>query len=121
MNSTSETFESSEIFRGETIHVAAGPLLAKACRQIKSCRTSQACVTDAFNLPVKKIIHTVGPRYAAKYHTAAENALCHCIWSCLEALVEEKLRSIAFGCIYTHAKGFPRDVGAHVTARTIRR
>ena len=121
VNSTSETFETSEIFRGETIHVAAGPLLGKACRQIKSCRTSQACVTDAFNLPVKKIIHTVGPRYAVKYHTAAENALCHCIWSCLEALVEENLRSIAMGCIYTHAKGFPRDVGAHVTARTIRR
>ena len=109
VNSTSETFESCEVFRGETIHVAAGPNLAKACREIKACRTSQACVTDAFNLPVvKKIIHTVGPRYAAKYHTAAENALCHCIWSSLEKLVEEKLRTIAIGCIYTRAKGFPR-------------
>ena len=122
VNSTSETFESCEVFRGETIHSAAGPNLVKACRQIKSCRTSQACATDAFDIPVvKKIIHTVGPRYAAKYHTAAENALCHCIWSSLEVLVEEGLRTIALGCIYTHAKGFPRETGAHITCRTIRR
>ncbi|QDZ21315.1 hypothetical protein HOP50_05g38460 [Chloropicon primus] len=122
VNSTSETFESCEVFRGETIHVAAGPNLIKACRQIKSCRTSQACATEAFDIPVvKKIIHTVGPRYATKYHTAAENALCHCIWSSLEVLVEEKLRTIAMSCIYTHAKGFPRETGAHITSRTIRR
>ncbi|KAK8672320.1 hypothetical protein V6N13_110693 [Hibiscus sabdariffa] len=32
-----------------------------------------------------RVIHTVGPKYAVKYQTAAENALSHC---CLEILTE---------------------------------
>jgi O-acetyl-ADP-ribose deacetylase (regulator of RNase III) len=39
----------------------------------------------------RKVIHTVGPKYAVKYHTAAENALSHCYRSCLELLIENGL------------------------------
>jgi O-acetyl-ADP-ribose deacetylase (regulator of RNase III) len=39
----------------------------------------------------RKVIHTVGPKYAVKYHTAAESALSHCYRSCLELLVENGL------------------------------
>ncbi|KAG6495010.1 hypothetical protein ZIOFF_042800 [Zingiber officinale] len=46
----------------------------------------------------KKVIHTVGPKYAVKYHTAAENANGY----------------IATGCIYTEAKNYPREPAAHV-------
>lgn len=41
---------------------------------------------------LRKVIHTVGPKYAVKYHTAAENALSHCYRSCLELLIENGLR-----------------------------
>ncbi|KAL6648790.1 hypothetical protein ACP70R_013014 [Stipagrostis hirtigluma subsp. patula] len=61
-----------------------------------------------------KVIHTVGPKYAVKYHTAAENALSHCYRSCLELLIENGLESIATGCIYTEAKNYPREPAAHV-------
>ena len=40
----------------------------------------------------RRVIHTVGPRYAVRYHTAAENALSHCYRSCLELLVEQGLQ-----------------------------
>ncbi|RRT75192.1 hypothetical protein BHE74_00006209 [Ensete ventricosum] len=40
----------------------------------------------------RKVIHTVGPKYAVKYHTAAENALSHCYRSCLELLIENGLQ-----------------------------
>ncbi|GJM84673.1 hypothetical protein PR202_ga00366 [Eleusine coracana subsp. coracana] len=43
------------------------------------------------NAPPWKVIHTVGPKYAVKYHTAAENALSHCYRSCLELLIENGL------------------------------
>jgi hypothetical protein len=94
----------------------------------------------------RKVIHTVGPKYASKYHTAAENALSHCYRSCLEMLIDLDLKrftclsflltlisicehiaffdstfgvlcvmcSIAFGCIYTEANGYPREEAAHV-------
>ncbi|MQL73575.1 hypothetical protein Taro_005930 [Colocasia esculenta] len=61
-----------------------------------------------------RVIHTVGPKYAVKYHTAAENALSHCYRSCLELLIENGLQSIATGCIYTEAKNYPREPAAHV-------
>lgn len=92
----------------------------------------------------RRVIHTVGPKYAVKYHTAAENALSHCYRSCLELLIENGLQrwaaiailfyfsflfffflqkvtllgkficSIAMGCIYTEAKNYPREPAAHV-------
>lgn len=43
-------------------------------------------------IPCRRIVHTVGPKYAVKYHTAAENALSHCYRSCLELLIDNGLR-----------------------------
>ncbi|XP_059308615.1 uncharacterized protein LOC132059835 isoform X2 [Lycium ferocissimum] len=80
-----------------------------------------AKVTNAYELPARRVIHTVGPKYAVKYHTAAENALSHCYRSCLELLIENGLKSIAMGCIYTEAKNYPREPAAHVAIRTVRR
>jgi len=80
-----------------------------------------AKMTNAYDLPARKVIHTVGPKYAVKYHTAAENALSHCYRSCLELLIENGLESIATGCIYTEAKNYPREPAAHVAIRTVRR
>ncbi|KAK9116589.1 hypothetical protein Sjap_015536 [Stephania japonica] len=80
-----------------------------------------AKVTNAYDLPARRVIHTVGPKYAVKYHTAAENALSHCYRSCLELLIENGLKSIAVGCIYTEAKNYPREPAAHVAIRTVRR
>ncbi|CAO2828339.1 unnamed protein product [Amaranthus hypochondriacus] len=103
------------------LHAAAGPGLAEECATLGGCRTGMAKMTSAYDLPARKVIHTVGPKYAVKYHTAAENALSHCYRSCLELLIENGLRSIAMGCIYTESKNYPREPAAHVAIRTVRR
>ncbi|XP_042404541.1 ganglioside-induced differentiation-associated protein 2-like [Zingiber officinale] len=72
------------------------------------------------NLRGRKVIHTVGPKYAVKYHTAAENSLSHCYRSCLEILIENGLQRIATGCIYTEAKNYPREPAAHVAIKIVK-
>ena len=42
------------------------------------CRTGEAKITQGFDLPARHIIHTVGPKYNARYKTAAETALYFC-------------------------------------------
>ncbi|KAJ8774515.1 hypothetical protein K2173_016961 [Erythroxylum novogranatense] len=119
VNSTNENLDEAHSSPG--LHAAAGPGLAEECAMLGGCRTGMAKVTNAYDLPARRIIHTVGPKYAVKYHTAAENALSHCYRSCLELLIENGLQSIAMGCIYTETKNYPREPAAHVAIRTIRR
>ncbi|KAF5443398.1 hypothetical protein F2P56_035955 [Juglans regia] len=119
VNSTNENLDEAHSSPG--LHAAAGPALAEECATLGGCRTGMAKVTNAYDLPARRIVHTVGPMYAVKYHTAAENALSHCYRSCLELLIENGLKSIAMGCIYTEAKNYPREPAAHVAIRTVRR
>ncbi|GLJ48118.1 hypothetical protein SUGI_1015990 [Cryptomeria japonica] len=119
VNSTNENLD--EMHSSPGLHEAAGPGLAEECATLGGCRTGLAKVTNAYDLPARRVIHTVGPKYAVKYHTAAENALSHCYRSCLELLIEHGLQSIAMGCIYTEAKNYPREPAAHVAIRTVRR
>ncbi|TVU30528.1 hypothetical protein EJB05_22158, partial [Eragrostis curvula] len=151
VNSTNEVASLDEAHSSPGLHAAAGSGLAEECATLGGCRTGMAKMTNAYDLPARqvyvlccvyicstvvpmkmlltdvlakahwKVIHTVGPKYAVKYHTAAENALSHCYRSCLELLIENGLESIAMGCIYTEAKNYPREPAAHVAIRTVRR
>ncbi|XP_078428269.1 appr-1-p processing enzyme family protein [Wolffia australiana] len=119
VNSTNESLDEAHSSPG--LHAAAGPGLAEECTTLGGCRTGMAKVTNAYDLPSRKVVHTVGPKYAIKYHTAAENALSHCYRSCLELMIENELQSIATGCIYSESKNYPREPAAHVAIRTVRR
>ncbi|CAL0318217.1 unnamed protein product [Lupinus luteus] len=100
VNSTNEILDEAHSSPG--LHAAAGPGLAEECATLDGCRTGMAKITNAYDLPARKVIHTVGPKYAVKYHTAAENALSHCYRSYLELLIENRLQRLL--PLY-----FPRD------------
>lgn len=106
------------------IHTYAGIQLRLACARIMQAQgheepTGQAKVTDAFNLPARCVIHTVGP-IANGCPTPRHRAeLASCYRSCLDAAAGEGLRSVAFCCISTGIFGFPQQEAARIAVRTV--
>ncbi|XP_033734812.1 ADP-ribose glycohydrolase MACROD2-like [Pecten maximus] len=96
------------------IHSAAGSCLVTECRTLGGCDTGDAKITGGFKLPSKYVIHTVGP--------IGENpeALRSCYTTCLDLMVDNKLRSIAFPCISTGIYGYPSNKAADVVLSTMR-
>jgi O-acetyl-ADP-ribose deacetylase (regulator of RNase III) len=108
------------------IHTFAGVQLRVALAKIMAAQgteepTGSAKVTDAYNLPSRHIIHTVGP-VADGYPTDADRkSLASCYTSCLDAAVQSGDASIAFCCISTGVFGFPKDEAARIAVDTTKR
>jgi O-acetyl-ADP-ribose deacetylase (regulator of RNase III) len=102
------------------IHRAAGAeRLQAACRAIGGCPPGHAVVTDAFDLPARFIIHTVGPVWRGG--TAGEPAiLASCYRSALARADEIGAASVAFPAISTGVYGYPSGLAAEVAVTTAR-
>lgn len=75
---------------------AAGDQLYEECLTLNGCSTGDAKITSAYNLPCKKVIHTVGPIYSSRCDaTEANELLISCYTRSLEICVKEGLRSVA--------------------------
>lgn len=84
-------------------------------------KTGGAKMTDAYNLPCKKILHTVGPIIRGKLTKKDCLLLESCYKSCLELADKNNLKSIAFCCISTGEFHFPNDKAAQIAVDTVRR
>ncbi|KAG1781500.1 A1pp-domain-containing protein [Suillus placidus] len=107
------------------IHMAAGPALAKACRELYPgrcpCPTGDAKITPGFQLPSKHVIHTVGPRWSVssdKQTMASQLASCYRI--SLQLAVDNKCKSIAFPLISAGIYGYPIDEATHIALKETR-
>ncbi|KAI1383747.1 MACRO domain-containing protein [Hypoxylon trugodes] len=103
------------------IHRAAGPKLLAECRTLGGCPTGASKITDAYKLPCKKVIHTVGPVYDDTHPAVSEAALRDCYRSSLELAVKSGLKTIAFSAISTGVYGYPSLDAAHVACDTVRK
>ncbi|KAM0276474.1 hypothetical protein ACHAQH_006701 [Verticillium albo-atrum] len=102
------------------IHRAAGRELLAECRTLGGCDTGKAKISDAYKLPCKKVIHTVGPVYDMEGPEAAETYLRGCYESSLALAVENGCRSIAFSSISTGVYGYPSYDAAHTAVEVAR-
>ncbi|XP_048396910.1 ganglioside-induced differentiation-associated protein 2 isoform X1 [Stegostoma tigrinum] len=105
----------------ESIHLHAGPDLKEELQKLKGCRTGEAKMTKGFNLAARFIIHTVGPRYNAKYRTAAESSLYSCYRSVLLLAREHSMSSVGLCVINTPKRGYPLEDATNIALRTVRR
>ena len=105
------------------IHTFAGVQLRAECnRQMNQLRirygrdyeqpTAVPMLTDAYNLPAKKIIHIVGPIVQYRLTPALEKDLADCYRNTLDMCRENGLKSVAFCCISTGVFHFPNKRAA---------
>ena len=113
------------------IHSFAGIQLRAACsRQMEELRrrygpdyeqpTAVPMLTDAYNLPAKKVIHIVGPIVESRLTPALEKALADCYTNTLDMCLENGLKSVAFCCISTGVFRFPGRRAAEIAVKTVK-
>ena len=108
------------------IHTYAGIQLRLACDAMMKAQgyeepTGEAKLTDAYNLPCKYVLHTVGPIITGSLTKKDEDLLASCYRSCLTLAEEHDLKSVAFCCISTGEFHFPNQRAAEIAVETVRR
>lgn len=112
------------------IHTFAGVQLRAECnRKMNQLRirygrdyeqpTAVPMLTDAYNLPAKKVIHTVGPIVQYKLTSELEKDLADCYRNTLDMCRENGLKSVAFCCISTGVFRFPNKRAAEIAVSTV--
>ncbi|KAJ4424041.1 hypothetical protein N0V82_001288 [Gnomoniopsis sp. IMI 355080] len=103
------------------IHNGAGPGLLKECRTLNGCDTGDAKITDAYNLPCKKVIHAVGPIYDGDEPEKSEKLLTSCYNKVLDLAVQNDCKTLALCGISTGIYGYPPRKAAPVAMSAVRK
>ena len=112
------------------IHTFAGIQLREEChRQMKTLRirygrdyeqpTAVPMLTDAYNLPAKKVVHIVGPVVRYGLTKELEDQLASCYRNTLDMCLENGIRTVAFCCISTGVFRFPNKRAAQIAVQTV--
>lgn len=104
------------------IHRAGGPAILEGCRKIVArqgnCKTGEAVITTAGNLPAKFVIHTVGPVWNGGNKKEAEK-LANCYTNSLRLAIENGCKTISFPNISTGVYQYPKPEAATIALDTI--
>lgn len=101
------------------IHRAAGPKLLEECKTLNGCNTGEAKITKGYNLPVRFVIHTVGPVWYGGNNNEDE-LLKNCYYNSLQLAVKNQIKTIAFPAISTGVYRFPPERAAKIAIKTIK-
>lgn len=93
------------------IHRKGGKQILEECMLIRNrqgkCKTGEAVITSAGNLPSKYVIHTVGSVWQGGQNNEPI-LLANCYKNSLKLAIEHGIKTIAFPNISTGIYGFPK-------------
>ncbi len=112
------------------IHTFAGiQLRAECARRMEQLKerygkeyeqpTAVPMLTDAYNLPARRVIHVVGPIVQGGLTPSLERDLAACYQNVLDLCLENGLKSVAFCCISTGVFHFPNKRAAEIAVQTV--
>ena len=105
------------------IHRAGGKAILDDCKKIIArqggCKTGEAVITTAGNLPAKFVIHTVGPVWNGGANKEAQK-LVDCYHNSLQLATDNNCRSVAFPGISTGVYRFPKNKAARIAVITVK-
>lgn len=101
------------------IHSKSRLQLRFRCREIGHIKTSEAVITEAYNLKCRYIIHAVGPMVFFELNDNLRQSLALTYKNILAKAAEYQLKSIAVCCISAGAFRFPNAEAAKIAAATV--
>jgi O-acetyl-ADP-ribose deacetylase (regulator of RNase III) len=105
------------------IHRKGGPAILEDCMKIRArqggCKTGEAVITTAGELPAQFVIHTVGPVWNGG-HQGEPTLLANCYRNSLRLAAENGVKSLAFPNISTGIYRYPKAQAAQVAVETVR-
>lgn len=100
------------------IHQAAGHELLAECQMLGGCKPGEVALTEGYQLPAKKVIHTVGPRWRDG-HSGESECLRSCYGRSIARAESLKARSIAFPGISTGVFRFPKPLATRIAVEAV--
>lgn len=106
------------------IHRAGGKQILDECIEIRNkqgkCKTGEAVVTTAGNLPAKYVIHTVGPVWNGDEEKSSI-LLANCYRNSLKLAESLDVKTIAFPNISTGVYRFPKELAGKVAVDEVKK
>lgn len=102
------------------IHRAGGQSILKECidKYPNGCRTGEARITTAGQMPAKWVIHTPGPIWSGGQHDE-ESLLANCYRNSILLAAEHGAETISFPSISTGVYGFPIERASEIALSTV--
>ncbi|ALR32142.1 RNase III inhibitor [Chryseobacterium sp. IHB B 17019] len=104
------------------IHRVGGKQILDECIEIRNrqgkCKTGEAVVTSAGNLPAKYVIHTVGPIWNNDEEKSS-HLLANCYKNSLKLAESLDVKIIAFPNISTGVYRFPKELAGKIAVDEI--
>jgi len=101
------------------IHRAAGPELARACRECAPCPAGEARITPGYRLPARYVIHAVGPVWRGGASGEPE-LLASAYRTSMRLAAEHGLRSVAFPAISAGIFGYPLSDATRIAVDSVK-